>query len=149
MKHLFVICLSTLFSSCTEQETLVPKVTAERNSVLQKSYRAPGTNRKLKNPIPADRNADPCEAADLGNCGPIGDVGGELFQKIEQAIHAGTVATLFETDEEVFSFFNLSEQALTDLRNGVTTLLRVNNVFVIVYFGSENPFNYPSYLNGN
>lgn len=148
MKHLLVICLSILLASCAEQETLVPKVTAERNSVVQKNYRAPGTNRKLKNPIPPDP-ADPCEAAELGNCGPIGDVGDELFQKIEHAILDGTVAKLFETDQEVISFFNLSEQALTDLRNGVTTLLRVNNVFVVVYFGSENPFNYPSYLNGN
>jgi hypothetical protein len=142
MKKYFVPLSAILLLACSEQEVYVPQIQDESPAIKNVSFRTP--NRRLLNPIP--NVGEPCKHSLKGNCGPTIYVYSQLFQRIETAINEGTVANLFQSDTEVISTFSLSQQALSDLQNGITTLLRVRDVFVIVYSGSSDPFNYPDYL---
>ena len=148
MKKYLILILATTILACNENEPInsapVLKTSDLPSSSSNPVFRTP--NRKLINPIPTV--GEPCKHSLEGNCGPVIYVRSLLFQRIQTAIDEGTVANLFLTDTEVIEKFALSQQALTDLQNGVTTLMRVRDVFVIVFAGSSDPFNYPSYLNG-
>lgn len=148
MKKYLMLFLATIILACNEKESSspvpVPNTSDLRSSSSNPVFRTP--NRKLINPIPTV--GEPCKHSLEGNCGPVIYVRSLLFERIQTAIDEGTVANLFLTDTEVIEKFALSQQALSDLQNGVTTLMRVKDVFVIVFAGSTDPFNYPSYLNG-
>lgn len=148
MKNLFLKGFVVLIlCSCSKEEIATTETEEIKlTQVETRIFSAPGSSRKLKNPIPSDVMEDPCEDG-KGNCGPIGDVPDELAQRIEAGITAGTIAELFSNDQEIIEYFGLSPQALSDLQTGITSLLRVNNTYVVVYSNSDDPFNYPPYFN--
>jgi hypothetical protein len=145
MKKYLMLFTASLLSACSEQEVYspVPKTFEVSPTYTNAVLRTP--NRRLLNPIP--KEGEVCVHSLKGNCGPDIPVYTALFQRIETAIMDGTIAQMFQTDTEVIETFSLSQIALNDIQNGITTLMRVQDVFVIVYSGSSDPFNYPEYLN--